>query len=172
MYKNFEWRTFALNGAVRVLKGLYFICDGGYHYWKELIPPYKHQVDGTKAKRWWSKWVESLRKDVECSFGIMKKRFQSIKNRSRYHNKETLETVFFCCAILHNMNHHYDQYDEKLHDALELEHIREFQSNIEENEIELEDEDDFWNRRSALIDHYIYNRDVLKTDFERHRSIT
>jgi len=64
------------------------------------------------------------------------------------------------------------QYDEKLHDALELEHIREFQSNIEENEIELEDEDDFWNRRSALIDHYIYNRDVLKTDFERHRSIT
>ena len=104
------------------------ICDGGYHKWQELIPPYKNQVDGTDQKRW-SKWVESLRKDVECSFGIMKKRFRNIKNRSRYHDKETLETIFYCCAIMHNMNHHYDRYDEKVHDEQELQDLHDLQNN-------------------------------------------
>ena len=174
-YTRYQWRTYASDGSTIVHIGLYLICDGGYHKWLELIPPYKHQIDGTPEKRW-SKWVESIRKDVECSFGIMKKRFMNIKNHSRYHNKETLETIFYCCAVLHNMNHHYDCYDEKVHDADELQELLSFQNNPQPNEEPVGTVygncKDFVARRIALINHFVYCRDELDKKFADHRSFS
>ena len=54
--------------------GPYFICDGGYHTWDILIAPYKNQLEGSGMKKW-SAHIESARKDIECVFGILKKRF-------------------------------------------------------------------------------------------------
>jgi hypothetical protein len=54
--------------------GVYLICDGGYHHWKILIAPFKDQLKGTDMHAL-SKHIESLRKDVECTFVILKKRF-------------------------------------------------------------------------------------------------
>ena len=35
-----EWGAFGQDGVERRQKGAYYICDGGYHYWQELIAPY------------------------------------------------------------------------------------------------------------------------------------
>jgi Plant transposon protein len=50
-------------------KGVYFLVDGGYHKWRIIICPLKHTVED-KAR--WSEFAESVRKDVECSCGILK----------------------------------------------------------------------------------------------------
>ena len=53
--------------------GGYLIVDNGYLDWSVLIPPLKSYISLKELR--WSKWVESIRKDVECLFGIQKKRF-------------------------------------------------------------------------------------------------
>jgi hypothetical protein len=61
-------------------KGYYYIVgDGGYNTWVELIAPFKHEPEGSVAELW-SVTVESIRKDVECVFRILKKRFMILKH--------------------------------------------------------------------------------------------
>jgi hypothetical protein len=79
---NLNWTWTDENAAVHEEKGLFLICDGGYHLWKMLICPFKDQPDGSSETRW-SGLIESLRKDVECLFGILKKRFMILKHAVR-----------------------------------------------------------------------------------------
>jgi len=58
----------------------------------------------------WSEWVESIRKDVECFFGVLKARFQFLRNPIEY-NIFTIDDVFKTCCILHNMLLAYDGLD-------------------------------------------------------------
>ena len=44
--------------------------DGGYLNWSSLICPFKNTMSVKDTR--WSKWAESMRKDVECAFGILK----------------------------------------------------------------------------------------------------
>ena len=44
--------------------------DGGYLNWSSLICPFKNTMSVKDTR--WSKWAESMRKDVECTFGILK----------------------------------------------------------------------------------------------------
>ncbi len=74
-YCNVEWTSWNINGEEEVNSGVYFICDGGYICWPELICPYKHEPV-TSKKGYFSARVESVRKDVECVFGIVKKRWR------------------------------------------------------------------------------------------------
>jgi hypothetical protein len=41
--------------------------------WPQLICPYKHEPVSSR-KGYFSSKIESIRKDVECVFGILKKR--------------------------------------------------------------------------------------------------
>ena len=50
-----------------------------------------------------SKVMESLRKDIEDVFGIMKARHRILRGRITLHNSGDIDAVFFSCAILHNM---------------------------------------------------------------------
>ena len=50
--------------------GAWILVDGGYLNWSTLICPFKNSVS-IKIQRW-SRWAESMRKDVECTFGILK----------------------------------------------------------------------------------------------------
>ena len=54
--------------------GCWILCDNGYQNWPVLMAPMKDAVLYKDIR--WSKWVESVRKDVECTFGIMKGRFR------------------------------------------------------------------------------------------------
>ena len=67
--KNVRWSSHNHCVLLQENVGAYFICDGGYHDWECLMPPNKHQVPGTDECAW-SHHIESVRKDVECVFGI------------------------------------------------------------------------------------------------------
>lgn len=53
-------------------RGVWLLVDNGYLEHSTLLPPMK--ITTTQAETRWSKWVESMRKDVECTFGILKGR--------------------------------------------------------------------------------------------------
>ena len=97
------------DGNITKEKGLYLIVDGGYHKWKCLQCPFKHT--SKSAESLWSRWVESVRKDVECTFGILKGRFRCLKLPIYYQDKETIDNMFFTCCILHNILLTVDGYD-------------------------------------------------------------
>ena len=62
-------KTFTLrskDGNSKLVRGVYQMVDGGYHRWRVLIAPKKGAEKHTKR---WSKQLESVRKDVERTFG-------------------------------------------------------------------------------------------------------
>jgi hypothetical protein len=67
-----------------------------------LICPYQY-AHNASVKGYWSMNLESVRKDVECTFGIMKKRWRILEYGIHYRCIETSEKIFVVCAILHNM---------------------------------------------------------------------
>ena len=82
------------------MKGLYVLVDGGYHRWRFLQCPLPNS--DTWGKRM-SGRLESTRKDAECTFGIMKRRFKTLKRPSEYLEMQDVGNEFKVCAILHNM---------------------------------------------------------------------
>ena len=61
-------------------------------YWSIFMPPFKDQPEGTDLELWSSN-VESDRKNVECIFGILKKRFLFLKHPIRLHKRDVIEMV-------------------------------------------------------------------------------
>lgn len=109
LYGDVPYSLTAEDGKEISLKGLYLIVDGGYHKWRCLQCPMKHTSkfkDGL-----WSKWVKSVRKDVECVFGILKGRFRCFKLPTFYQNKSVIDNMFFTCCILQNILLNVDGYD-------------------------------------------------------------
>ena len=101
--------------------GLYLLVDGGYHKWRIMQCPLKHTNEADRTR--WSEFAESIRKDVECSFGILKKRFQFLKNPITWHKKSDIDNAMFSCVILHNMLHEFDGYDQRWEDQIENTHF-------------------------------------------------
>ena len=52
---------------------------------------------------YFSSKVESLWKDVECVFGILKGRWASLDKGFKYREVKTCGKIFLTCAVLHNM---------------------------------------------------------------------
>lgn len=100
-FKDLEFTVRTAAGDKEVVKGAYLIVDGGYHRWRVLQCPLKHSSDKKECLQ--SKWLESVRKDVECAFGILKTRFRFLKLPSRFQNLQVVDNLFVACAIIHNM---------------------------------------------------------------------
>jgi hypothetical protein len=96
-----EWYSCDAEGNETKNYGAWLLCDGGYHDWPCLACPFKDQPPG--PVRNWSKSVESTRKDIECIFGILKKKFLILKNPIRQEIKENIERMFLTCCVIHNM---------------------------------------------------------------------
>ena len=111
LYSDVEFDLKKTDGSVIKEKGLYLIVDGGYHKWRCLQCPLKHTSIPKDAL--WSKWVESVRKDVECVFGILKGRFRCLKLPIYLHDQNVIDDMFFTCCILHNMLLTEDGYDRR-----------------------------------------------------------
>ncbi len=76
LYNDIEFKLYNLDGTLSAYNGLYLLSDNGYHHWRCLQFPNKTMSDlGNMLYRQWSNRLESIRKDVECFFGILKKRF-------------------------------------------------------------------------------------------------
>lgn len=80
--------------------GPWLIVDNGYLKWSTTVPPLK--LYATEAERRWSQWLESLRKDVECTFGILKCRWRILKTGIRLEGMETVNNIWKTCCALHN----------------------------------------------------------------------
>ena len=50
----------------------------------------------------WSKWLESMRKDVECTFGILKGGWCILKSGIRLQGVESVDKIWLSCCALHN----------------------------------------------------------------------
>ena len=59
----------------------------------------------------WSKMMEAVRKDIECLFGRLKKRFEILAKPILLRKKRLIDNVVFLCAALHNMLLEYDGID-------------------------------------------------------------
>lgn len=63
-------------------------------------PPFKNTAN--EVERRWSHWLESLRKDVECTFGILKGRWRILKTGIRLQGNEVATDIWKTCCALHN----------------------------------------------------------------------
>ena len=50
-----------------------------------------------------SEFLESMQKDIECTFGILKKRFNILKVGTCGCKVESCDNIFLTCCVLHNM---------------------------------------------------------------------
>lgn len=79
----------------------YLIVDGGYHNWRHLMAGFGPSTD--PAEQAWTVRLTSARKDVECAFGILKRRFRILKIPLQFHDATTINNIFRTCVVLHNM---------------------------------------------------------------------
>ena len=80
--------------------GVWQIVDNGYLLWSSCVPPLKHY--DFMAEQRWSYWVESIRKDVECTFGILKNRWRILKSPIYIQNVDEVDKIWKTCCALHN----------------------------------------------------------------------
>jgi hypothetical protein len=80
--------------------GIYVLVDNGYLDWSCTVPPMT--MTNKISEICWSKWVESMRKDVEYTFGILKGCFQILKSRIRLLGVMKVDDVWKTCCAMHN----------------------------------------------------------------------
>jgi hypothetical protein len=83
--------------------------DGGYNKEAFLVDPMSQGCGRNEII--WSEWLESIRKDVECTFGMLKQRFRFFLNSIQYHSFFLIENAFKCACMLHNMMITYNGMD-------------------------------------------------------------
>mmetsp|Transcript_25676 Transcript_25676/g.24534 ORF Transcript_25676/g.24534 Transcript_25676/m.24534 type:complete len:218 (+) Transcript_25676:1104-1757(+) len=93
-------------GETEWVKGVYVITDGGYHRWVSTMSATRHNPNHDFVE--WRKKMESVRKDIECMFGVLKGRFRILKTPILFHKKDDVDNMFFTCLGLHNMLHAWD----------------------------------------------------------------
>jgi Plant transposon protein len=99
----FELKYWKASGAIgtRKFHGAWLLVDNGYLEWSVTIPPKKDPSTFGELK--FSEMLESMRKDVECTFGILKGRWRYLKTGMRIHDIEGMDNIWCTCCALHNM---------------------------------------------------------------------
>ena len=102
------WVVRNLDGSTRTFYGKYLICDGGYLRWPCLVCAVDDKSDPALVAL--GSVIPAVRKDVECVFGSLKKRFKWLKCWSSLKSQKKIDNVFITCCILHNMLLDHDGY--------------------------------------------------------------
>ena len=100
-YSTVNWNFKDSKGRDKTAVGVYLICDGGYLRWPMLICPYASAGVAT-LEGYFSSNLESVRKDVECVFGILKKRWRIVEAGLRFRDIKVVEKIFVVSSMLHN----------------------------------------------------------------------
>lgn len=100
LYKNFESEIYNSEADNIILQGAHTINDNGYLNWACMMEPSK--ISSSIAEANWSEMVESLRKDVECTFGILKAIFAILKYGSRFTDMGVMDNIFKTCCTIYN----------------------------------------------------------------------
>ena len=101
LFRDARWASYGHNGHVRSNRGMYLICDNGYLRWSTTIRPFKRAETGT-PEEYFSKHLEGVWKDVECTFGILKKRWRILNNGFFHRDMVICEKIFITCCWLNN----------------------------------------------------------------------
>jgi hypothetical protein len=109
LYANVEYQLLDIHGVPYTVKGCWILCDGGYHKWRAMQCPVKIPIYQNEKE--WSEMMESMRKDVECAFGILKGRFRILKYGFRIMDRAQINNVVHTCMTLHNMLIEWDGND-------------------------------------------------------------
>ena len=96
------WSYYTEAGAIRQEKGVYLICDNGYLRWPQLICPYGAGESVHTEAGFFSSNIESVHKDADCTFGIMKKRWRILNNGVYYHEIEMCRKILVTCCCFYN----------------------------------------------------------------------
>lgn len=112
IYNNVEYkiRTGPTEDDFVTLTEVYTISDGGYIAKSCFITAY----DGFQSEpiRYrFSDWIASVRKDVECFFGILKMRFRFFKNPITLQNRGDIDNAFYVAVMFHNLILRHDGLD-------------------------------------------------------------
>ncbi len=113
---------------------VWLIVDNGYLNWPTTVPPSKTSCSRVNVR--FSQWLESIRKAVECTFGILKERFRILKTGIRSMRQESADKIFLTCCALHYWLFNEDRHDKDweagdqsnweghlgLHDVQDVEH--------------------------------------------------
>ena len=99
------------DGGIKEVKysGVWFMVDNGYLNWSCTVPPVKNAVTYQSIR--FSEWLESMRKDVECTFGIMKQRFSILRYGVRMEKIKNVDEIWLTCCALHNKLIFIDELD-------------------------------------------------------------
>jgi hypothetical protein len=107
-YRDVEYSLFTEKGELRTFRGGYLISDAGYTNCWIFVQP-NHRAHDERSV-YWSEHLESVRKDVERVFGILKRRFFFLSHRVQYHRGTTIGAAMKTCCVLHNMLLEYDEH--------------------------------------------------------------
>jgi len=101
LYEEVEFSLYNEDGTWTTFTGAYLICDNGYSDKWIFQKPLNNGVDMRSV--YWSETLESVRKDVECTFGILKARFRLLSQPVNFHSASTLTAAMKTACTIHNM---------------------------------------------------------------------
>lgn len=88
------------NGMIvkRTYQGAWLLVDNGYLSHSTTVPPFKSTIRRSEIR--FSAWLESMRKDVECTFRVLKGRWRILKTAGiRLFGVKAADEIFLtCCA--------------------------------------------------------------------------
>ena len=79
----------------------YFLVNGIYLKWTTFVNTYSNPVE--QEKKTFAARQESVRKDIECAFGIVVQRFHILKRPLRNWYVKDITNIVHAYVILHNM---------------------------------------------------------------------
>jgi len=106
LFTNFKYRLIDKDGVWQEFKGAYVIGDGGLIDARFVMCPLLIASQADEIA--WNNMLTSLRKDVECFFGRMKRRFWMLWIGVRSRNYERVEQAFRLACALMNWLHEID----------------------------------------------------------------
>ena len=101
LYQEVEFSLYGEDGTWTTFTGAYLIADNGYSDKWIFQKPLTNGVDLRSV--YWSETLESVRKDVECTFGILKARFRFLAQPVNFHRSSTLTAAMKTACTIHNM---------------------------------------------------------------------
>jgi hypothetical protein len=137
VFRNCKFVLYDENGNQYEETDPFLISDNGFMKWSCLICPFK--IYSLASEVFWSKHLESVRKDVECAFGILKGRFTCLKLGLLLHNIDDVNYLFKACVMLHNMLLEFDGLDAR------------WENDVAWNGVDGQHEIDDWNQAQMTV---------------------
>ena len=97
----------------KTYKTPYLLTDGIYPRFSIFMKPLSSPCN--VKQKVYTKRHESVRKDIECAFGILKKKFTILAHGINLRDLDTIKNVVRTCVVLHNVSIMFNNNEPVLH---------------------------------------------------------